>query len=167
MRCPCKESVQPMFQLLRATGYLIAILATLGGAGVAAAQSAPGGPCDLVSDAMIAPAHAIQGLNAPGLESCAVQDGAAAPVAIYHISGPIDPDELAVPGAPPSALASSESAAVDGVGDSALLQRGTIDGKAVVSLRVQRADEVFAFITEDSPGVADRLIALAKVVLGS
>jgi hypothetical protein len=121
----------------------------------------------MVSDAVIAPAHAIQGLNAPGLESCAVQDDAAAPIAIYHISGPLDPDDSSAPGPLAAALASnSESVAVAGIGDSAVLQRGTIAGKAVVSLRVQRADEVFAFIAEDSPGTADRLTALAKVVLG-
>jgi hypothetical protein len=154
---------------VRTSRYLIAVLATLGslnGASVVAAQSRPGGPCTIVSDAVIAPAHAIQGLDAPGVESCAVQDAAGAPIAIFHISGPIDPDDIAVRGTVPAAPAPIESMPVDGIGDSAVLVRVTIGDKVLVSLRVQHGDDVFAFNAADSPETPDRLVALAKAVLG-
>jgi hypothetical protein len=164
-----KESFQPVVSPVRAAAYLIAVLPILGGSlngvSVAAAQGAPGGACAIVSDAMIAPAHAIQGLNAPGLESCVVRGGTGRSIAIYHITGPVDPDDIAMPGPLPATLASTESVPVAGIGDSAVLQRGTIDGKALVSLRVQRADEVFAFIADDASETPDRLLVLAKAVL--
>ena len=141
--------------------------AALSGAVVAtAAQSGPGGPCSIVSDAVIAPAHAIQSVNVPGLESCAVQDGTATPITILHISGPIDPADMAGQGqasGPPPAI---ERTQVDGIGDSAVLLRIPVDDETLVSLRVQRGDDVYAFNGADAPETPDRLFALAKAVLG-
>jgi hypothetical protein len=114
---------------------------------------------------VIAPAHAIQSVNVPGLESCAVQDGAATPITIMHISGPIDPADVAGQGqasGPPPAI---ERTPVDGIGDSAVLLRIPVDDQTLVSLRVQRGEDVYAFNGADEPETPGRLFALAKVVL--
>lgn len=151
---------------VRAVLCLCTVTAALSVAAVATAAQSRGGPCSFVSDAVIAPAHAIETVRAPGLESCAVQDGAATPITILHISGPIDPadfvDESEASGAPPPI----ERTPVDGIGDSALLLRIPVDDQTLVSLRVQRGDDVYAFNTADAPETPARLITLAKAVLG-
>jgi hypothetical protein len=143
----------------------MAAVVSLSTAVASAAQSIPGGPCSFVSDAVIAPAHAIQSVNVPGLESCAVQDGAASPITIMHISGPIDPADLAGEGETSGAAPPIESTPVDGIGDSAVLLRIPVDDQTVVSLRVQRGQDVYAFNGADLPETPDRLISLAKAIL--
>lgn len=151
---------------IRAALCLSTAAVALSGSGVAiAAQSGPGGPCTIVPDAAIAPARTIQSINVPGLESCAVQDGAATPLTIMHISGPIDPADMAVEGqasGPPPAI---DRTPVDGIGDSAVLLRIHVDDQTLVSLRVQRGDDVYAFNGPDAPETPDRLITLARAVL--
>jgi len=144
----------------------MAASATFGSVVATAAQTGPGGPCSMVSDAAIAPAHAIETVNVPGLESCAVQDGAATPITILHISGPIDPADIADQGQAPGAAPPIETTPVDSIGDSAVLLRIPVDDETLVSLRVQRGDDVYAFNGADAPETPDRLISLAKAVLG-
>ena len=144
----------------------MAAAASFGSAGAAAAQTGPGGPCGIVSDAAIAPAHAIETINVPGLESCAVQDGAATPMIVLHISGPIDPADMAGEGQASGAAPPIERTPVAGIGDSAVLLRIPVDDQTLVSLRVHRGDDVYAFNGPDAPETPDRLITLAKAVLG-
>jgi len=144
----------------------MAAAASVGSAVATAAQTGPGGPCGMVSDAVIAPAHAIETINVPGLESCAVQDGAATPITILHISGPVDPADMDGQGQPPDAVPPIEITPVDGIGYSAVLLRIPVDDQTLVSLRVERGDDVYAFNTADAPDTPDRLITLAKAVLG-
>jgi hypothetical protein len=136
-------------------------------AAAAAAQSSPSGPCSFLPDAVIAPAHAFETVKVPGLESCAVQDGDASVITVLHISGPIDPGDVAGEGLPSSAPTSIDTRPVDGIGDSAVLLRIPVDDQTLVSLRVQRGDDVYAFNTADAPETPDRLFSLAKTVLGS
>lgn len=152
---------------VRAALCLCTVTVALSGTAAAAlAQSGPGGPCSIVSDAVIAPARAIQSVNVPGLESCAVQDGAATPMTIMHISGPIDPADMGGDGEASGASPPIESTPVDGIGDSAVLLRIPVDDETLVSLRVQRGHDVYAFNGADAPETPDRLITLAKAVLG-
>jgi hypothetical protein len=152
---------------VRAALCLCTAAAALSGTAVAAAaQSGPGGSCSMVSDAVIAPARAFQSVNVPGLESCAVQDGAATPITILHISGPIDPADIADQGQGSGAAPAIERTPVDGIGDSAVLLRLPVDDQTVVSLRVQRGDDVYAFNGADAPETPNRLLSLAKAVLG-
>jgi hypothetical protein len=144
----------------------MAAAASFGTAAAAAAQTAPGAPCSLVLDAVIAPAHAIETVKVPGFESCAVQDGAATPITILHISGPIDPADVTDQGQGPGAAPPIESTPVGGIGDSAVLLRIPVDDETLVSLRVQRGDDVYAFNGADAPETPDRLLSLAKAVLG-
>jgi hypothetical protein len=60
-----------------------------------------------------------------------------------------------------------ESTPVGGIGDSAVLLRIPVDDQMLVSLRVQRGDDVYAFNGADAPETPDRLLTLAKAVLGS
>jgi len=144
----------------------MAAAASFGYVGATAAQTGPGVPCGIVSDAVIAPAHAIETVNVPGLESCAVQDGAATPITILHISGPIDPADMAGEGQTSGAAPAIESTPVGGIGDSAVLLRIPVDDETLVSLRVQRGDDVYAFNGADAPDTPERLVTLAKAVLG-
>ena len=59
-----------------------------------------------------------------------------------------------------------ERTPVDEIGDSAVLLRIPVDDQMLVSLRVQRGDDVYAFNAADAPETPDRLITLAKAVLG-
>lgn len=153
---------------VRAALCLCTAAAALSGTAVAAAaQSGLGGPCGIVSEAAIAPAHAIETVNVPGLESCAVEDGAATAITILRISGPTDPAaDMAGQGQGFGAAPAIERTPVDGIGDSAVLLRIPVDDQTVVSLRVQRGDDVYAFNGADAPETPDRLITLAKAVLG-
>lgn len=145
--------------------FCAAAAVSIGSAVATTAQSGPGGPCGIVSDAVIAPAHAIESVNVPGLESCAVQDGAATPLSILHISGPIDPADMADEGEGSGAPPPIERTPVAGIGDSAVLLRIPVDDQTLLSLRVQRGDDVYAFNGPDTPGTPDRLINLARAVL--
>jgi hypothetical protein len=161
-------------------------LAVAAGAALAVAgrpaAAAPGGPCALAPDAVLAPAlgpaaHGVQGLDAPGLESCAVGEADHPSIAIYHLSGPFAPGDLTAPIGPDAAAPQTESPGqpgsgvqvtpVDGLGDPAVLL--TIpagpDGTPVLSLRVQHGADVFAFLTPDAPDGPARLLAVARVVL--
>jgi len=64
------------------------------------------------------------------------------------------------------ARAPIETKPVAGIGDSAVLLRISIDDQTLVSLRVQRGDDVYAFNGADAPETPDRLFSLAKAVLG-
>lgn len=132
---------------------------------LSAAQPSPGGPCGMVADAAVAPARAVQGFNIPSMQSCAVDDGASTPITILHITGPIDTTGVSIPGAP-AAAAAIESTPVDGFGDSAVLLRIPVGEGTLVSLRVQRGAEVYAFNSDDAPDTPDRLMSLARIVLG-
>jgi hypothetical protein len=163
-----KTQAFPQTQLSRAVLVAsLTLVGLLGGALPAAAQ--PGGPCTIVSDATIAPAHAIQSVQLPTLESCAVRDDAGNPdISIMHITGPIDTTGLPLPGQADASAPAIESAPVDGFGDSAKLLRlpvGDGDG-TLLMLRVQRGSEVFGFNTLDGPDSPARLLDLAKKVLG-
>lgn len=115
----------------------LSILTAFGGATLADAQPAPG---------------------SVGGPCALIPDG------LIHITGSIDLSDTSLPGGPEPPI---ERTPVDGIGDSALLLRISVENTDVlVSLRVQRGNEVFAFNTADAPDARDRLIALARVVLG-
>lgn len=59
-----------------------------------------------------------------------------------------------------------ETTPVDGIGDSAVLLRIPVDDQILVSLRVQRGADEYAFNAADAPETPDRLITLAKAVVG-
>jgi hypothetical protein len=139
----------------------IAVSGLFAGGLPAAAQA--GGACTFVSDAAIAPARAIQSIYVPGMESCAVLDDSGdADTSILHITGPIDTTGLPTDDASAAAI---ESTPVDGFGGSAMLLRIPVDDATLLSLRVQRGDEVFGFNTKDGPDSASRLLTLAQKVL--
>jgi hypothetical protein len=141
----------------------------------AAAQ--PGGPCALAPDAVLAQAlgpsaHGIQGLTAPGLESCGVTAAGQPTISIYHITGGLDPQDLTTPIGPAQDGDSDQSATnvqvtpADGLGDQAAFL--TIDvGEAgtLLSLRVQRGAEIYAFNTRDAPEAQATLLQVGKAVL--
>ena len=86
---------------------------------------------------------------------------------MLHITGPIDPADMADQGQASGAAPPIGRTPVDGIGDSAVLLRIPVDDQTLVSLRVQRGDDVYAFNGADAPDTPDRLITLAKAVLGS
>ena len=155
----------------------------------AAAQ--PGGPCMLAPDTVLVPvlgpsAHGVQGLAMPGLESCSVREATHPSIAIYHISGPFEPgdltaplgpDQTGTPGTPRDADPGAEApdrqgpgvqvTPVGGLGDGALFLTIPVgpDGAPLLSLRVQRGADVFAFNTPDAPDGQARLMAVARAVL--
>jgi hypothetical protein len=143
--------------------FLLALTLTFAITSPAAAQ--PGGPCTFIADSTVAPAHAFQAFKIPSVESCAVDDGVSNPISILHISGALDPDDVNVPGAASAAAPPIETTPIDGLGDSAKVLRFMLDEGVLVSLRVQRGSEVFAFNTEDAPDAQSRLTALATTVL--
>ena len=66
-------------------------------------------------------------------------------------------------GAPPAI----DTTPVDDIGDSAVLLRLRVEDQTLVSLRVQRGDDVYTFNAADAPDTSDRLITIAKAVLGA
>jgi hypothetical protein len=71
-----------------------------------------------------------------------------------------------LPGQAAAGDAQVESTPADGFVDSAVLLRVPVDGEKLLILRVQRGDEVFGFNILDGPDSPDRLITLARKVLG-
>jgi hypothetical protein len=142
----------------------------------AAAQ--PGGPCALAPDAVLAQAlgpsaHGIQGLTAPGLESCGVAAAGQPTISIYHITTASDPEDLTAPiGGPQDGADQQASNAqvtpVDGFGDQAVFLTISVgEAGTLRSLRVQRGAEIYAFNTRDAPEAQATLMAVGKVVLAS
>lgn len=64
------------------------------------------------------------------------------------------------------ALPPIERTPVSGIGNSAVLLRIPVDDQILVSLRVQRGDDEYAFNAPDAPDTPERLVTLAKAVLG-
>jgi hypothetical protein len=123
-------------------------------------------PDVLLAQALGPGARAHQGLSIPGnLETCAIADGSGqASISVFHISGGFDADS--VPAAPSSSGVDVEVTPAGGVGDSAMYLLIKLDDGPLLSLRVQRGSDVYAFNTQDSPGARDRLMALAQATLG-
>src|SRR5262249_8783346 len=114
-----------------------------------------GGPCAFAPDAVLAQAlgpstRGVQGLTAPGLESCGVATAGQPTISIYHITGGLDPDDLTAPigtaqdGAADQPSANVEVTPVAGFGDQAVFLTIPIgEAGTLLSLRVQRGDEVY------------------------
>jgi hypothetical protein len=166
----------------RATHLLAIVLssATLLGAASWPAAAQPGGPCGIASDDVLAQAlgpaaHGVQAFSVPGLESCSVSQGDdanAAGITILHVSGPMTPQDLGAPIGPAGGAGPApdqiQRTPVDGIGDSALLLKIPVgDAGVLVSLRVQRGADVYAFNTQDAADAPARLTALAQAVLAS
>jgi hypothetical protein len=143
----------------------------------AAAQ--PGGPCALAPDAVLAQAlgpsaHGTQGLSAPGLESCGVAAAGQPTISIYHITSGSDPEDLTAPIGPAKDGAANQPATnvqvtpADGFGEGAIFLAIPVGGAGtLISLRVQRGAEIYAFNTRDAPDAQATLMAVGKAVLES
>jgi hypothetical protein len=141
----------------------------------AAAQ--PGGPCALAPDAVLAQAlgpsaHGIQGLTAPGLESCGITAAGQPTISIYHITVGSDPEDLTAPIGPAQDGAADQSPAnvqvtpADGFGDQAVFLSIPVgEAGTLLSLRVQRGSEIYAFNTRDAPDAQATLMGVGKAVL--
>ena len=141
------------------------------------ASAQPGGPCALAPDAVLAQAlgptaHGIQGLTAPGLESCGVAAAGQPTISIYHITGGVDPDDLTAPigpgqdGAADQPTAKVQVTPADGVGDQAVFLTISVgEAGTLLSYRVQRGAEIYAFNTRDAPEARSTLIEVGKAVL--
>jgi hypothetical protein len=86
----------------------------------------------------------------------------------------LDPADLTAPIGPPQDDAANQPAAdvqvtpVDGFGDQAVFLSIPVgDGGTVISLRVQRGAEIYAFNTQDAPDAQAKLIAVGTAVLAN
>jgi hypothetical protein len=138
------------------------------------AAAAPGGPCsfasdDVVGQALGAPAHVIQGIDTPDLQTCAVLNpNGGAPLSLFKINAQADLlGDTQLPG-PDSAAQSNpvQVEPVSGLGDSAAYLHLAVDTETMLSLRVQVGTTVYAFNAQDTPDAPATLMALGKAVLG-
>jgi hypothetical protein len=137
----------------------------------------PGGPCALAPDAVLAKAlgpsaHGIQGLTAPDLESCGVAAAGKPNISIFHITIGSDPEDLTAPIGPTQDAGADQPAQVvqvtpvDGFGDQAVFIAIPVgDAGTVISLRVQRGAEIYAFNTRDAPEAQATLMEVGRAVL--
>jgi len=137
------------------------------------AAATPGGPCsfasdDVVSQALGAPAHVIQAIESPDLQTCAVLNpNGGSPVSLFKINAQSDLlADAQLPGsdgAGPTNPVQVEP--VSGLGDSAVYLHLAVDTDTMLSLRVQVGTTVYAFNAEDTPDAPATLLALGKAVL--
>jgi hypothetical protein len=165
--------LQPMNRLVQA----LALGLTSGGLLIASALPAaatPGGPCsfasdDVVSQALGTPTRAIQGLDDPDLQTCAViNPGGGSPLSIFKINAQaVDSLTEGLPGA--DGAAPTPPVQVDpvgGLGDSAAYLHIPVAGDTMLSLRVQVGDTVYAFNAKETADAPAMLMSLGKAVLG-
>jgi hypothetical protein len=165
--------LQPMNRLVHALALGLTSGALLMTAALPAA-AAPGGPCsfasdDVVSQALGTPSRAIQGLDDPDLQTCAViNPSGGSPLSIFKINASaVDSMTAGLPGADGSAPTQPVQVdPVGGLGDSAAYLHIPVDGDTMLSLRVQVGDTVYAFNAKETADAPATLMSLGKAVLG-
>jgi hypothetical protein len=166
-----------MLHSMNRLAYALALGLTSGGllfASALPAAAAPGGPCsfasdDVVSQALGSPTHAVQGIELPDLQTCAVIDpSGGSPLSMFKIDS--SSDSLTDAGLPGSDVSTPPTPVqvdpVDGIGDSAAYLHLAIDDKTMLSLRVQVGTIVYAFNAPDTADAPAKLMTLGKAVLG-
>ena len=124
-------------------------------------------PDAVVSQALGPAAHSFQAVRTPDLEMCAVvEDESEDPLTIFRIHGSLNAGDI--PGVPGQATGIViDATPVDGIGDSAALIHLQASDGALLSLRVQRGDNVYAFIAKDALDSQPKLFALAQAVIAN